>query len=945
MRNSVSTIGACPNDCGCCEGLGDATPVEIFNRPGLKAVSYRVGAHARFKRTMLARLSSSGLPALRDLNTREDDDFTVALLDAWAVVADVLTFYQERIANESYLRTATERMSLLELARLIGYELRPGVAAGAYLAFTLEETPAMAMPVIPDVAMLSMQSLPAEQSPDLPHRTAIKPGLKVQSVPGPNEKPQIFETVERIDARIEWNSIKPRLTRPYPSASGIDSIFIEGQTTLFKPGDRVLTVRTANSSDHTVQRIKSIENNPGTNRTRIRFEAGTNLASGEPSEPLAGDAAQLPTTPTLLSDSFVRNMILSRSWRYDDLLTFAARQNWSLEELATSINRQLALGAQQHPVEVFALRVRASLFGHNAPNYTSLPSSVREGEWVPRQKMVGSVSEEVLEFAEPTFDSNWEERTLKDENDEENTSSRIYLDNTYPAIVRGNWLVLESLAAPDSNPFTSAFVVQDYAELSRSKFTISAKVSSVTLNNNLLFDSFTLRRTSVLAQSEKFGLAEVPIDEPVGGSGITLERAYLGIAPGQRIIITGERADIAGVVASEMREVADVTLHGGYTKLSLRESLDYQYLRDTVTINANVARATHGETRQEILGNGDTSIAFQRFRLRQPPLTHISAPTASGAQSTLEVRVNDVLWHEVSSFYGRGKDERIYITRTDDESNTTVQFGDGRTGARLPTGQENVTATYRRGIGLGGLVKARQLSLLMQRPLGVKEVVNPLAADGADDPEPREQARRNAPLTVLTLERIVSLRDYEDFARSFSGITKSLATWTWDGQRRGVFLTVAGPNGALVKEGGTLMDNLLHAMRKAGDPSIPLTVKSYVPAFFKLSATLKIRAGYLPELVLKSVRETLLSQFSFAARSFGQPVIRSEVIALIQNVAGVLSVNLNSLYHSGTIPVAPPPMHLAGAMPQEGGDSAVMQGAALLMLDPITLVDVGVSNL
>ena len=62
----------------------------------------------------------------------------IALLDAWATVADVLTFYQERIANESYLRTATERVSLVHLAALIGYRPRPGVAAGAFLAFTLE---------------------------------------------------------------------------------------------------------------------------------------------------------------------------------------------------------------------------------------------------------------------------------------------------------------------------------------------------------------------------------------------------------------------------------------------------------------------------------------------------------------------------------------------------------------------------------------------------------------------------------------------------------------------------------------------------------------------------------------------------------------------------------------------------------------------------------------
>src|SRR5918997_6470879 len=129
------------DECGCCEGLGVGTPAEVYNRPGLSAMAYRIGTHARFKRSMLARLSDSRLPALRDLNTRDDDDFTVALLDAWATVADVLTFYSERIANESYLRTATERVSLLYLARLIGYELKPGVAAGAHLGVEVENPP------------------------------------------------------------------------------------------------------------------------------------------------------------------------------------------------------------------------------------------------------------------------------------------------------------------------------------------------------------------------------------------------------------------------------------------------------------------------------------------------------------------------------------------------------------------------------------------------------------------------------------------------------------------------------------------------------------------------------------------------------------------------------------------------------------------------------------
>ena len=88
-------------------------------------------------------------------------------------------------------------------------------------------------------------------------------------------------------------------------------------------------------------------------------------------------------------------------------------------------------------------------------------------------------------------------------------------------------------------------------------------------------------------------------------------------------------------------------MQAGFTVLTFAQSLAYTYVRHTVTINANVAQSTHGETVEEVLGSGDASQAFQRFTLRQPPLTYVSASTPSGAQTTLEVRVNDLLWHEV----------------------------------------------------------------------------------------------------------------------------------------------------------------------------------------------------------------------------------------------------------------------------------------------------------
>src|ERR1700751_6171487 len=89
------------------------TPLPVFNRPGLTAIAYRIGVHAAFKQSMLTRLAT-----LLGLHAHEDSGFTVALVDAVASMAEILSFYQERIVNESYLRTATERRSLVVLSRL-----------------------------------------------------------------------------------------------------------------------------------------------------------------------------------------------------------------------------------------------------------------------------------------------------------------------------------------------------------------------------------------------------------------------------------------------------------------------------------------------------------------------------------------------------------------------------------------------------------------------------------------------------------------------------------------------------------------------------------------------------------------------------------------------------------------------------------------------------------
>jgi hypothetical protein len=205
----VSSKNHANDTCGCCEGIKALTPATLDNLPGLLALAYRVGTQGSFKTTMIAALS--GQKDLNGLTTRDNDDPSIALIDAWACVLDVLTFYQERIANEGYLLTASERSSVLELARAIGYELKPGVAASTFLAFTLDD------------------------APGTPGFATIDTGVKVMSIPGQDEKPQTFETVEKIGTRAEWNELKPRLTEPKIPEFGSKEVYLKGTSTGLKP--------------------------------------------------------------------------------------------------------------------------------------------------------------------------------------------------------------------------------------------------------------------------------------------------------------------------------------------------------------------------------------------------------------------------------------------------------------------------------------------------------------------------------------------------------------------------------------------------------------------------------------------------------------------------------------------------------------------------------------
>jgi hypothetical protein len=1153
---------------------------------------YRAGTYSSFLESMLARLSSiyldvpladgseklqrifplNGLVLNSDgtfkrispgLSTRELNDPSIALLDAWATVADVLTFYEERIANEGYLRTAVERRSVLELARLVGYKLRPGVSASVYLAFT--------------VAAAFNGIIPA--------------GTRAQTIPGPGQTPQPFETYANLPARDVWNDLGVRLTRSQvitlasnPSgqtvpidqgtdASTRDTLYFKGISTNLKAGDALLVVSGIGGGQQILRFVETVDVQADEKRTEVKLQelpptvqssgtggpgqqaiqalqnvlgpfiadAATLFSGGDIAAQVASVLQQLITDAEALvagnvnaSASTVAGLILPVIPQVQEKHEIALRRGftrlgpWISDVINTltsllqkipnfdeggsavpppiissaevvppglgslfSILDQLNLPPSLQPANSFRLaRNVRQVFAPESDTAPRLVATFRPKVAPTLYKAWGSIqtpATPIQVFAmrvkanlfgnnaplQIQFNTNGSVNSVQDWPVANEVDHQVDLDSNYDKITPNSWIVLQTAATTITSAQTLYSKTVSPTVMSRGDYGISGKITRIGLvradtNDPLSWitssptgkntppddDIQGIRQTVVYAQPEELELAEEPLDRDVEGDTIELDGLYEGLESGRWIIVSGNRTDITdssggtnstGVVGNELVMIAQVnqgpakqscmpltisavpfssvysvagpltaavpgypdqvgdmlivgapnpgflqflanfplpnvpdgnqeicnpmqlapglyanayiptanerskgdftpfkgmlidpstvstsnptgtpfpngqipvarfdpsdpnnpapvyawrisslasgndTLH---TNLVLANDLAYRYDSSTVTIYGNVVKATHGQTQGEVLGDGDTSKSFQRFPLHQSPLTYLPAPTPAGAETTLVLRVNEVEWQEADNMFVLGPSDRKYITQTDDSGQTTALTGDGEHGLRVPTGTANVKAVYRSGTGRVGNVDALQISQLATQPLGAKSVINPLPSAGGADGDTRDQARRNVPIGLASLDRLVSVSDYADFARKFAGIGKASSRRLTNGRKLLVHLTIAGKDDIQIDPSTDLYRALVEALAQAGDPHQPVQVDLRQLKVLVISAGVKILPAYTWESVAANLRSALLDLYSFDNRELGQSAFLSEAVSTMQAIAGVQYVDV-----------------------------------------------------
>jgi hypothetical protein len=992
----------------------------LSNRPGLQAVVFRAGTYSSFRLSMLQRIA--GMPALSALHTRSDDDYAITLLDMWATIADILTFYQERVANEGYLRTARLRDSILRMARLLDYHLKPGVAATTLLAFTLDKNTSLQIPV----------------------------GLRVQSVPADDEQPQIYETLESVFADSRLNSLRilpaPEGFNPLAkgSTSGILAPGSEGLAAALSPGGRfvlfdptieelvvreirvnegnvILTwsgpIQGANwSFDSQAYGVNRAFRIFGYNAPSTYMEAvETVLNSGDfiwtrrtftgPSYAYSSPSANVLELDSKYEGIAVGSRLLISQAGSNDLVTVTSVSQGQVTFLAPfavtspvqdtvtllTLSFVPPITDRRNVVIYEVASPRIKFWGYRYPGKLSgstvhIPAlridpetveigrtieknAFKAGAWlalktinVGRQVVlrepggtpttaevtgVASIGLDVSLATTPDDLTTAIELRLNPEEAQRLTGLRssplpqsIILTsgerelevtigqlpprtiklNSIPGNVSAAAAALQvslNASLPVAPEFSQCRVTQAEDTLiiltgvSGSFITFGPTTADETTVGELGLISPGAIRIDALISGDlsSFPVVTNPLREllvtfgPIGPRTVALSAAPGNLATARTLL----EAALSGADPSPAFQRVTVIVVGSrllfvpgtggssiqeYLAITLQPELPFELSSSSAVLLGNIALSSHGETvADEVLGDGDASVAFQKFELQKNPLTYIPSSGPGGIESTLEVLVNDVRWTEVPSLFGRRPVDQVYTARLADDGTVTVQFGDGRSGGRLLSGRGNIVANYREGAGLHGRVAATALRSPLDLPVGLKSVTNPAEATGGADPESIEQARENAPTTVRTFGRAVSMRDFEDLVRTSGEVAKALATWVWNREARAVHLTIAAQEGQLFTPAD--LTRIHASLTSQRDPNHALFLDNYVQVPVVVTATVHVKANYVASKVENASRTALLAALSFDSLRFGQPLDLSQIYAVLHQVDGVSFVDID----------------------------------------------------
>ena len=622
----MNTASNCP--CG-----PPAFPWTVANRPGLGSISYRVGDFAAFRQALLQpRDGENELPSWQ---ADAQQDLAVQMIEWWAYLADILSFYNERIANQAYLRTADLPESVNRLARALGYRPKPGIGAVGTLAALLAKPLPLSLPQ----------------------------GLQFQSKPGPGQTPQIFE----LDADTTLNPPDAVPVDPAPDpgllhtdASGRACVLLAGAVASVKPGDELLLLARGGQSWAWVT---------------VAAATPQKDARGKPNTQIAfASAPALPTDAKVDDYRLLRSNRYARAWQYQTGGDFAAIDAANGAIHLDSIVRDIKTGdpllfTVDSTAAAASSGVAApgipfpdiNLFGINLADLPASPGALAADLFVPDLIFVlPPPSSPQLAFATSYTESIW------------------YANPDAPA--------LDPNLAPAKQPNPPPPI-----PITHSVIGFSPALTGVWE----LYKSQALLR---YGWQEVGPLLATPASGLDAGSPSLSASPPATLPPGSNVKVMVEDANGFGVsaYASVTGSPPTLKLSGLLPDPppGLTPPLRMLYGLLPVSRGKTVAGEILGSGDATVAGQ-----EFLLKNAPLTYLPGASPGLGQNYRSTLTVRVDGIAWQEVPNFYGQPADAKVFATFEDENNQTHVMFGDGINGARLSSGVDNVVASYRVGSG------------------------------------------------------------------------------------------------------------------------------------------------------------------------------------------------------------------------------------------------------
>jgi hypothetical protein len=821
-------------DCGC---PAPPFPAPTANPPGQTAIAYRIGDFLAFRRALLQPLA--GETQLKDWTPRQDGDLALQMVDWWAYISDVLAFYGERAANETYLRTAQWPESVAHLVATLGYRPRPALGARAQLAGLI--SPNMRTPVL------------------------VPRGTQIQSKPGPNTAPQVFE-VDRDTELMAPDLVIADVVPAVSPLTGPDNatLWLAGKVSGIKPAERLLLIaRTA------------LNGGPA---SPFAWIAATSTTSKK--DPLGNDVTELAfaivtgsVDAAMRSGDFVllRARQSSPLWSYNDTGAVVTTSSVQLAGVARGLNAGALLLIDVGPPKP-----------RRIPRF-DLPWELPEGI-APQLGFV--FQNEAARIIDPAPQASAARELIQ----VASTDVRQVEPN-----LDGELIGLVGKLPPFAS---TPVIVTSYAEaVWYANGTGPVAPTSDTPPPIGMLSATVGFGTIANASAPDFSLVTARWDWlPVGTIVPVLTPADYTTANSTDLSLDAASKNPfppgpVKALVEDVNGVGDAATVNGASSASASLANLTQTLMTPIEVMFNLLAASQGKTvATETLGSGDTRVAGQDFTLSKSPVTYFSDPkSVSGDQfsSTVSVSVNGVDWQEARSFYGAGPTDPIFVLREDDRGATHVQFGDGVNGARLPTGVGNVMASYR--YGAGGAAPAPETLTTMLAPVpGLKGVRNPLPPVGGVDADAPSRVKALAPASVLTLNRVVSLDDFAATALSAGGVTKAIARFSIDpvSLRPKTTVYAAGDSGAVASARLALLG--------AGAARNELVVLAATAVRASVTVNYLRDPRYADSDVSQRLRTALgdpdAGLLGANALGIGQVVYDSQIAAIALAVKGVVSV-------------------------------------------------------